>query len=83
MYLTSTSPPPVPPTLTCHALSQLPPDTAAVNLEVASQQDIVFVLVDLWKVDGDAVWKQWVCAFFAAGLGENGKEVRDREGPCN
>ncbi|XP_064392664.1 rab3 GTPase-activating protein non-catalytic subunit-like isoform X2 [Halichondria panicea] len=75
VYLSPTSPPPVPPTLASHALSQLPPTGSALSLEVASHRDIVFLLVDLWQLDSDAVRKQWVTGFFAAGLAENGSEV--------
>ncbi len=78
VYLSPTSPPPVPPTLASHALSQLPPTGSALSLEVASHRDIVFLLVDLWQLDSDAVRKQWVTGFFAAGLAENGSEVRAR-----
>ncbi len=76
VYLSPTIPPPVPPTLASHALSQLPPTGSAISLEVASHRDVVFLLVDLWQLDGDAVRKQWVTGFFAAGLAENGSEVR-------
>ncbi len=77
MYLSPTAPPPVPPTLACYALSQLPPNTTStVSLEVANHRDIVFLLADLWGMNGDIVRKQWLTGFFAAGLAENGSEVR-------
>ncbi len=75
IYLSPITPPPVPPTLANLALSQLPTNTSTVNLEVANYRDIVFLLADLWGLDGDVVKRQWLIGFFAAGLAENGSEV--------
>lgn len=80
VYFANEDLPELMPTVTCAAISQLPHTPVAtgnqpLSLEVAQFKDLVFLLVDLWRLDGDAVKKQWTCAFFAAGLSDQGKEV--------
>lgn len=72
MHLSSNPPPSVPPTLASQALSHT---SSTLGLEVASHRDIVFLLAELWGLEGDTVRRQWVNAFFAAGMAENGTEV--------
>ena len=79
MYLASKGPPKLAPTLACVALQELPLSVTSsaqpFSLEIADFKEFIFLLVDLWGLDGDIVRKQWACAFFAAGLADQGKEV--------
>lgn len=74
VYFGSKGPPKLSPTFACKALS-LTSSAKPFSLEVADFKEFVFLLVDLWGLDGDIVRKQWACAFFAAGLADQGKEV--------
>ena len=57
-----------------------PPSTSpssSSSVEVVEFEDYVFLLAELWRVDVDGVRKHWTACFFAAGLGERGREVCD------
>ena len=51
--------------------------SSSSSVEVVEFEDFVFLLAELWRVDVDGVRKHWTACFFAAGLGERGREVCD------
>ncbi len=67
------------PTANSVAVNKLQSQTSSVavpQLEITELSDLVFLLAHLWGLDADAIREHWASHLFAAGLGDQGKDVR-------
>ena len=67
-------------TISSVALKQYATNVAVPQIELVEFSDFIFLLAELWNLDTDSIKQHWVANLFAAGMGDQGREVRNYKG---